>query len=386
MTKTQLLTRAFAVLLAAGALVAAAPTGVPGGTTVAQAFVGDCTPAADWPAQRQDFADRVIQLVNQHRASLGLSQLSVATAPTNSAVWKARHMARYLYMTHDDPAPPVARTTADRMAACGVTGGWGENIAYGYSTPEAVMQGWLNSPGHRANIENASYRSIGVGAAVSSTGRVYWAQAFSTQTGTTPPPPPPPPAPACSNGKDDDGDALVDYPADPGCTSTADTDEFNSATPPPPPPPPPPPATGVNVVPSGATINQGSYLGGGVSSLTADDNVNLRVASASGAVLFWGRMTGVPNTLKSLSVTYRGFSSAACTQTLSAWNWTLGVWSSLGSKALGTTETETVATVGGNLADYVSNTTGTGDVAIRFGCSGGSLTSSTDLLRITYTP
>jgi hypothetical protein len=97
-------------------------------------------------------------------------------------------------------------------------------------------------------------------------------------------------------------------------------------------------------------------------------------------------MVGVPNTLKSLGVTYRGSSSAPCTQTLSAWNWTLGIWSSLGTKTLGTTETETVATVGGNLADYVSNTTGTGDVAIRFGCSGGTFTSSTDLLRISYTP
>jgi hypothetical protein len=289
-------------------------------------------------------------------------------------------MARYLYMTHNDPAPPVARSTADRMAACGVTGGWGENIAYGYSTPEAVMQGWLNSPGHRANIENGSYRSIGVGAAVGSNGRVYWAQAFSTQAGSTPPPPPPP-APACSNGKDDDGDGRIDYPADPGCTSSADTDEFNSTTPPPPSPP-----TTVTVVPSAATINQGSYLGGGISGLTADDNVNLRIASAGGGVLFWGRMVGVPNTLKSLGVTYRGSSSAPCTQTLSAWNWTLGIWSSLGTKTLGTTETETVATVGGNLADYVSNTTGTGDVAIRFGCSGGTFTSSTDLLRISYTP
>jgi uncharacterized protein YkwD len=383
MTKTQLFPRALAVLVAAGALVVAAPTSLPGGPTAAQAVVGDCTPAADWPAQRQDFADRVVQLVNQHRASLGLSQLSVAAAPTGSAVWKARHMARYLYMTHNDPAPPVARSTADRMAACGVTGGWGENIAYGYSTPEAVMQGWLNSPGHRANIENGSYRSIGVGAAVGSNGRVYWAQAFSTQAGTTTPPPPPP-APACSNGKDDDGDGRIDYPADPGCTSAADTDEFNSTTPPPPPPPPPP--TTVTVVPSAATINQGSYLGGGISGLTADDNVNLRIASAGGGVLFWGRMVGVPNTLKSLSVTYRGSSSASCTQTLSAWNWTLGVWSSLGSRTLGTTETETVATVGGNLADYVSNTTGTGDVAIRFGCTGGTFTSSTDLLRISYTP
>lgn len=386
MTKTQLFSRASALLLATGALAVATPTGVPGAPTAAQAVVGDCTPGSDWGTLRTDFATRVVELVNQHRASRGLTQLSVATAPTNSAVWKARHMAKYVYMTHDDPAPPVARTTAQRMEACSVTGGWGENIAYGYATPEAVMQGWLNSPGHRANIENASYRSIGVGAATSSTGRVYWAQAFSTQAGSTPPPPPPP-APACSNGKDDDADGLTDYPADPGCTSSADTDEFNSTTPPP--PPPPPPSSVVTGVPSGATINQGSYLGGGVAGLTADDGVYLRVASASGSVLWWGRIAGVPNTIKSLNVTYRGLNSVTCSQTLWIWNWSAGFWSSLGSTSVGATETETNATVGGPLADYVSGSTGNGDVAVRMGCSAGSLTSFTssgELLKITYTP
>jgi uncharacterized protein YkwD len=387
MTKTQLFTRTLAVLVAAAALVTTAPTGVPGAPAAAQAVVGDCTPGTDWGTPRPDFATRVVDLVNQHRASRGLSQLSVATAPTNSAVWKARHMARYLYMTHDDPAPPVARTTVQRMEACGVTGGWGENIAYGYASPEAVMQGWLNSPGHRANIENASYRTIGVGAATSSTGRVYWAQAFSTQAGTTPPPPPPP-APACSNGKDDDGDAKVDYPADPGCTSSADTDEYNAAAPPPPPPPPPPPSTLI-AVPNGATINQGTYIGGGVAGITADDDVFLRIGSSSGSVLWWGRFTGVPNSITSLKTTYRGFSSVPCTQTLYAWNWSLGYWASLGSTSLGTTESATTATVTGSLADYVSGSTGNGDVAVRVGCSAGSFASftlSSDLLYIAYTP
>ena len=53
----------------------------------------------------------------------------------------------------------------------------GENIAYGYPTPQDVMTGWLNSPGHKANIENASYRAIGIGAAGST---VFWAQDFGT--------------------------------------------------------------------------------------------------------------------------------------------------------------------------------------------------------------
>ncbi|MGZ8794045.1 MAG: CAP domain-containing protein [Gaiellaceae bacterium] len=238
MTKTQFFTRALAVLAAVGALAVTGPAGMPGAPQAAVA-VGDCTPGSDWGTPRQDLTARVVELVNQHRASMGLSQLTVSTTLTNASIWKARHMARYVYMAHNDPAPPVARTTSERLAACGypsTTSGWGENIAYGYATADAVMQGWLNSPGHRANIERASFRSLGVGAAASSTGRIYWAQAFGSQAGSTPPPPPPPPPAtyACSNGADDDGDGKTDYPADPGCTSNTDTNEYNAAPAPPP--------------------------------------------------------------------------------------------------------------------------------------------------------
>ena len=84
-------------------------------------------------------------------------QLQTTTPLTNSAIWKSRHMAYYRYMAHNDPAPPVARGVGDRLLVCGYpanSAGWGENIAYGYSSAAAVMQGWLNSSGHRANLEN----------------------------------------------------------------------------------------------------------------------------------------------------------------------------------------------------------------------------------------
>jgi hypothetical protein len=57
----------------------------------------------------------------------------------------------------------------------------------------------------------------------------------------SPPPPPPPPSfPACGDGWDNDGDGLIDYLSDPGCSSETDPDEYNAPEPPPPPPPPPP--------------------------------------------------------------------------------------------------------------------------------------------------
>jgi uncharacterized protein YkwD len=191
------LSRTLAVLALAAAVAAGTLGSLTHGVGAAVA-AGDCTPAADWPAQRSDLAQQTIQLVNQHRASLGLRQLVVSPALQASAEWKARHMAKYLYMSHSDPAPPVARDTAERMAACGVSGAWGENIAYGYPTAQSVVTGWLNSAGHRANIENATYAAIGSGAAVGSSGQIYWAQAFGTSTDGVPPapapaPPPPPP-------------------------------------------------------------------------------------------------------------------------------------------------------------------------------------------------
>ena len=219
------LSRTLAVL----ALAAAVAAGTLGSSTRDAVAAGDCTPAGDWPAQRGDLAQQTIQLVNQHRASLGLRQLVVSPALQASAEWKARHMAKYLYMAHSDPAPPIARDAAARMAACGVSGGWAENIAYGYPTAQSVVTGWLNSPGHRANIENATYAAIGSGAAVGSSGQIYWAHTFGTSTGGTPPAPPPP-APALP-------------PPPPPTTPTTPAPTTPAPTPPAPKPAPSPPGS-----------------------------------------------------------------------------------------------------------------------------------------------
>lgn len=118
--------------------------------------------------------------MNAHRASLGLGSLSISPALTASALWKSRHMAYLGYFAHDDPAPPLARTFEVRIAQCGYpSGGLAENIGRGYPSPGAVMEGWLNSPGHRTNIENPDYRAIGVGAA--SGGELLWTQTFGTE-------------------------------------------------------------------------------------------------------------------------------------------------------------------------------------------------------------
>ena len=209
-----------AAAIAAGLLAAAIPALE--GSPPALGATPSCTPGATWPGTNDSFAQQVVALVNQHRASMGLVALTTNPALTDSAVWKSRHMAAYAYFSHNDPAPPIARDPFTRMQNCGYASGGtlGENIAAGQQTPSDVMTAWLNSPGHRANIEAAAFRSTGVGVAVGGPYGIYWTQEFASGGGSgTPPPPPAPPAP----------------PPPPGSPPPP------PATPPPPPPTPPAP-------------------------------------------------------------------------------------------------------------------------------------------------
>lgn len=138
---------------------------------------GECTPTQSWPSAQPAAATAVLAAVNAHRTTRGLRPLRLATSLTASATWKARHMAAYNYMAHDDPAPPVARSFFDRVAACGYRGGAGENIARWYPSAAAVVEAWLAEPGHRANIEGG-WSTTGIAVAVSSTGVPYWVEDF----------------------------------------------------------------------------------------------------------------------------------------------------------------------------------------------------------------
>ncbi len=164
------------------------------------AVVGDCVSGQNWGTLDASLPSQVLTLVNDHRTGMGLGALSISPTLTSSANWKSLHMAYYGYMQHDDPAPPTARTPSDRLEACGYPIGsvtWGENIAYGYASAQAVMTAWLNSSGHRANIEDSRFRAIGIGVARSAGGVLYWTQEFGSlvDSGSGAPPAPPPVAP-----------------------------------------------------------------------------------------------------------------------------------------------------------------------------------------------
>ncbi|MDE7094578.1 MAG: hypothetical protein K2O52_06680, partial [Oscillospiraceae bacterium] len=122
----------------------------------------------------QDYANEVVSLVNQERAKQGLNALQVIPALNNAATKRSQELVTLFSHTRPDGS-----NCATVLNEFGVT--WkttGENIAYGYATPEDVMTGWMNSSGHRANILSENFDSIGIGV-VSENGVLYWTQVFA---------------------------------------------------------------------------------------------------------------------------------------------------------------------------------------------------------------
>ena len=103
----------------------------------------------------------VIRLVNEIRRQNGLGELTASAELSHVARLKSQDMHDKGYFDHTSPTYDSA---FDMLRSFGISYRTaGENIAYGYSTPQAVVDAWMNSSGHRANILNASYTQIGVG-------------------------------------------------------------------------------------------------------------------------------------------------------------------------------------------------------------------------------
>lgn len=114
----------------------------------------------------------VIRLVNEARKLNGLSTLTENWELSRVARFKSEDMRDKRYFSHQSP---TYGSPFDMMKNFGIKYRTaGENIAMGYSTAKAVMDGWMNSPGHRANILNNSFKSIGVGYCSGN----YWTQMF----------------------------------------------------------------------------------------------------------------------------------------------------------------------------------------------------------------
>jgi uncharacterized protein YkwD len=122
----------------------------------------------------------VVDLTNQARAQNGLPPLQVNGALVEMAQLQSNNMAQLNEMAH--VLPGVAEPTIQsRAAAAGYNYTWlGENIAFNYPDAASVVNAWMNSPEHRANILNPNFTDIGVGFAWNSLGQAYATEDFGS--------------------------------------------------------------------------------------------------------------------------------------------------------------------------------------------------------------
>ena len=119
------------------------------------------------------YEKEVVRLVNEIRVKNGLKELTYDWELSRVARYKSQDMKDNRYFSHTSP---VYGSPFQMLKSFGISyRSAGENIARGQATPQAVVHAWMNSPGHRANILNASFTRIGVGYVAQGH---YWTQMF----------------------------------------------------------------------------------------------------------------------------------------------------------------------------------------------------------------
>ena len=132
------------------------------GTSTSESGTGD-SDAQDSKVTQAEMtqAEAVLKLVNQERKKAGVSPLTLSDKLTSIANTKAKDMADKGYFSHQSP---TYGSPFDMLKQFGVSYSYaGENIAAGQKTAEEVMNSWMNSSGHKANILNKNYTQLGVG-------------------------------------------------------------------------------------------------------------------------------------------------------------------------------------------------------------------------------
>ena len=120
-----------------------------------------CAGTAAAEVRHESEVARFVELMNAHREAEGCPALEWHDGAANVAEAHSADMTARRFFDHMNPD---GESPFDRLRAAGVS--WraaAENIAYGFSTGSGVLQTWLDSPGHRANIENCRYTHHGVG-------------------------------------------------------------------------------------------------------------------------------------------------------------------------------------------------------------------------------
>jgi uncharacterized protein YkwD len=140
-------------------------------------------PAFSLLTTASDLETEVLELVNQMRLAENLHPLAWDSQLHEAAFGHSEDMAANDYFSHTSLD---GRTPFDRIRDAGyLFNAAGENIAAGYSTPQAVVNGWMNSTGHRQNILSSTYCDLGVGYAYHASGvyHHYWTQNFGRRSG-----------------------------------------------------------------------------------------------------------------------------------------------------------------------------------------------------------
>lgn len=131
-------------------------------------------------AELENYAERVAALVNHEREANGLPLLRYSETLSEAADIRAEEIQTYFSHTRPD-----GRSCFTAVTDMGIRYRYiGENIAYGQRSPEEVMNGWMNSSGHRANILSNNVEYIGIGVAEKN-GVYYWTQFFAAADGLT---------------------------------------------------------------------------------------------------------------------------------------------------------------------------------------------------------
>lgn len=149
--------------------------------------IGVCSPPAQSAARSESplaaaptVAANVVELTNVERLHHQRAALHQNARLMRAAQLHATQMAAAGHMDHVLPDAPYPRA-ADRLAAVDYRWrAYGENVAFGQSSAEKVVDSWMHSRGHRANILNSTFTEMGAGYAVDRTGRPYYVQVFGT--------------------------------------------------------------------------------------------------------------------------------------------------------------------------------------------------------------
>lgn len=116
---------------------------------------------------------QIFSLVNAHRESLGLDKLNIINLISVEAEGHTNYMIETGVPSHDN-FPTRHKNLVQSVKAKSV----GENVAYGYSSAEAVVKAWIKSPSHRQNIENPNYTDFGISTKKNEKGRNYFTHIF----------------------------------------------------------------------------------------------------------------------------------------------------------------------------------------------------------------